>query len=266
MRAEVGRRRVAGSELEVVRYPRPDRRRRPPVVLLHEGLGSVGRWSSFPSDLAERLRTEVIAYSRAGYGRSDGAPGPWPDRFMDREAHGVLPELLDGLRLDAPPVLLGHSDGGSIALLYAGGPAEPRERRVEPAGVVALAPHLFVESRTLDGIRDLDRRWRRSERFRSAFAFHHRAGRALFEAWRDVWLRPSFRAWNILGAVRRIRVPILAVQGEDDAFGTPEQLRVLEELAPQTRRLELPDCGHAPHLERPEAVLDAVGEFFDAVE
>lgn len=224
-------------------------------MLLHEGLGSVARWADFPHQLASRCGLEVIAYSRAGYGRSDPKPRPWADDFMHREATEALPELLRRLQLDRPPVLVGHSDGGSIALIAAG------DADLDLEGVVALAPHLFVEPITLEGIRRVSARWRRDDGFRRAFSFHHRAGSELFEAWSDAWLRPSFKAWDISEAVRRITVPILAVQGYDDAFGTLDQLHTLTELAPQTRRVELPDCGHAPHLERPDAVLDAIAAF-----
>jgi pimeloyl-ACP methyl ester carboxylesterase len=225
-----------------------------PVVFLHEGLGSVALWRDFPARLCAALGRPGLVYSRPGYGRSTArAPGErWRPDFMHRQALEVLPAFLEAIGLAAGPVhLFGHSDGASIALLFAAHHAE----RV--ASVTVLAPHTFVEDITIEGI----------ERTRSAFVtgglrdrlarFHDDVDSA-FWGWCDVWLDPAFRAWTIEAEVGAIRAPLLAIQGVDDEYGTLDQLDRLGARVPHTQRLVLPGCGHSPHRDQPEAVIAAV--------
>jgi pimeloyl-ACP methyl ester carboxylesterase len=244
---------LSGGEVEVVDLAvERDGAARSPVVLLHEGLGSARLWRSFPEDLAARTGRRVIAWSRHGYGRSAPAALPRSPDYLHREAQVALAELLDRLAVPSP-LLVGHSDGASIALIFAA--------RAPVSGVVAIAPHVLVEERSLEGIRDARRRYRDGA-LRARLARHHDDPDATFWGWNDVWLSEGFRAWNIEACLPAVAAPILAVQAEDDPYGTLDQLdRIEAAVAGPVRRLVLVDGGHAPHVAHPGAVLDAVAEF-----
>jgi pimeloyl-ACP methyl ester carboxylesterase len=228
---------------------------RPTLVFLHEGLGSVGLWREFPAALAAATGLRALAYSRLGHGWSDPPATPRTPRFMHEEAELVLPRLLD--RLHAPePLLVGHSDGGSIALLYA---AEHPAR-----GLACLAPHVFVEEGCLESIRAARESFRH-EGLRERMARHHRDPDAAFWGWNDVWLDPEFRTWNIEESLRPITAPVLVIQGTDDEYGTLAHLEAIERVAPApVERVVLP-CGHAPHLEHPEETLAALTRFVTSI-
>jgi pimeloyl-ACP methyl ester carboxylesterase len=223
------------------------------VVLLHEGLGSVALWRTFPQRLADALGEPVLAYSRHGYGGSEPWDRALTPQFMHDEAARALPDLLHAQGI-AHPVLVGHSDGASIALLHAS--LFPGVAR----GVVALAPHLFVEDVTVASIAAARRDYDTTE-LAQRFARHHRDGHRTFTGWSDAWLDPAFRDWNIEPEVARIVVPVLAIQGEQDQYGTIAQIDRIAELLPQARLLKLADCRHSPHLDRPDEVLAAIAAF-----
>jgi pimeloyl-ACP methyl ester carboxylesterase len=246
--------RIDGVDLDVSWTPAEPAGDRPPLVFLHEGLGSIAQWRSFPADLRAGLGAPAtLVYSRAGYGRSGPAVLPRPVTYMHHEGDVVLPALLAEVGLEAP-VLVGHSDGASIALLYAGG-----GRPV--AGLVLLAPHVFVESVTISAIEDARDAFATSD-LRDRLAKYHDDPDATFRGWNDVWLSPGFRSWDIRDRLATITSPILLVQGEQDPYGTTAQLDAIAEGAsgPVARSL-LPAVGHVPHLEAPEATLAAVTEF-----
>jgi pimeloyl-ACP methyl ester carboxylesterase len=222
-------------------------------VLLHEGLGCAGLWRDFPARLHSACGLPVVAYSRAGYGRSDVVSTPREAGFMHREAIEVLPAVLGALGLERP-LLVGHSDGASIALIHAG--RFPRA----VAGVVAMAPHLFVEPVCLEAIAAIRARFPDSELPQRMARWHADAART-FYGWADVWLSAPFRDWNIEAEVAASRCPVLAIQGTDDEYGTLEQVRRIERLRPGTELLVLEGCRHSPHLDRPDAVLSAVAGF-----
>ena len=239
-----------GTALELLEIPSLDAEA-PTLVLLHEGLGSARLWRDFPRAVAAATGCGTIAFSRYGHGRSDPPPAPRTPRFMHEEALDVLPVVLRELEA-ADPVLVGHSDGASIALIYA---AEHRVR-----ALVAIAPHVFVEEICLAEIRRARQAYGR-EGLRDRMARYHRDPDAAFYGWNDVWLDPEFRAWDISDSVARIECPILLIQGERDRYGTMAQLDAVERLARgPVERVHL-DCGHAPHLERPEETLEAVAGF-----
>jgi len=229
---------------------------RPVVVFLHEGLGSVAMWKDFPARLCSALDLRGLVYSRPGYGNSTPRPHAqrWPVDFMHRQAAVVLPALLAALDVPPRPWLFGHSDGASIALLYAA--AFPDA----PAGVVALAPHLFVEEVSVRSI-EAARHAYLSTDLRAKLARHHRDPDSAFFGWNDIWLDPAFRSWNIEEAMARIRCPLLAIQGEDDEYGTMAQVDRLAQRVPQARLLKLAACGHSPHRDQPDRVVDAVAQF-----
>ena len=236
-----------------------ERRGQPLIVFLHEGLGSVSMWRDFPQRLVDALQCRGLVYSRPGYGRSTPrAPGErWTPDFMHRQAHEVLPALFSALGIDTfadKPWLFGHSDGGSMALLHAA--RFPQRVR----GLVVLAPHILVEDISIASIAAARRAYETTD-LRQRLARHHDDPDSAFRGWNDIWLDPAFREWSIEGEIGAIDCPLLAIQGLDDEYGTLEQVRGIARRVPQTRLLELPNCGHSPHRDQPEAVVRAVGSF-----
>jgi pimeloyl-ACP methyl ester carboxylesterase len=232
--------------------------RRPPIVFLHEGLGSVSMWRDFPQRLCNALQAPGLVYSRPGYGQSTPrtADEHWAPDFMHQQAQEVLPLLLKALRVQGPVWLFGHSDGGSIALLAAAHAASAADA-LEVAGVVALAPHLFVEDLSIRSIERTREAYTQGD-LRQRLARHHANPDSAFWGWNGIWLAPAFRPWNIEAELAGVRCPVLAIQGLDDEYGTPEQIHALQRCLPQTRSLLLPDCGHSPHRDQPEQVIEAV--------
>ena len=244
--------RAAGQRLETAWWDGPAG---PALVLLHEGLGSVGLWRGFPAALAEATGRAVFAWSRAGYGRSDPIVPPRPLRYMHEEAEHCVGPVLDAAGIGAC-VLVGHSDGASIAALYAG---QRRDARVR--GLALLAPHFFVEDVCIDGIAAARERYRHGD-LRARLARHHDDVDGAFWGWNGAWLDPAFRAWDITEAAAGIAVPTLVVQGLADPYGTAEQARVAARvIAAPVETLLLPGIGHSPHLEAAEATRDAVARF-----
>ena len=228
----------------------------PTLVLLHEGLGCVELWRDVPPLLADATGCGVFAFSRFGYGQSDPKPLPWPLTYMQDEARDILPLVLDaaGIR-DA--ILLGHSDGGTIAAIYAGESRDPRLR-----ALILIAAHFFVEDESVAAIRQISEEYRRSGELRGRLARYHRDPDIAFRGWSESWLHPGFHDFDITASLPRITVPILAMQGSNDAYGTEAQLRVLREHArAPVQTLLIPDAHHAPHLEAKQATLDTVAKF-----
>lgn len=231
-----------------------------PIVFLHEGLGSVAGWRDFPRKLCDRLGAPGVVYSRCGYGQSsrlDWKHAPRQPDYLHREAWIVLPALLDALGV-AQPFLVGHSDGGSIALLYAA--------RFDPRAIAVMAPHVFVEDVTVEGIRAARVAWDQG-RLRDRLGRLHTDPDGAFFGWNEGWLNPAFRDWNIEGELAHVRCPVLAIQGVGDHYGTMEQLdRIAAGLAaghaPPCEVLKLADCGHAPQRDRPEAVSAAIERLY----
>lgn len=223
----------------------------PALVFLHEGLGSLGLWREFPARVSEATGRRAVIYSRSGNGWSDPPEGPRTASFMHEEAREVLPRLLEAWGAQEP-LLIGHSDGASIALIYA---AEHPVR-----GVVAMAPHVLVEEMTLAEIRRARTRYQQ-EGLRERMAAHHRDPDAAFYGWNDVWLDPGFPAWNIEDLISQITAPVLLIQGSEDPYGTLAQIdSVAARVRGPVDRVVLP-CRHAPHVQAPEATLAAVREF-----
>ena len=226
---------------------------RPSLLLLHEGLGCVAMWRDFPAKLAAMTGCRVIVWSRPGYGGSQPYPEAREIGYMHREAEESLPALLDGLNIERP-VLIGHSDGGSIALIFAGAFPEV------PLGIAVLAPHEFVEEITLLGIRSARSVWESTDWPKKLDRYHLDAPR-VFREWNDTWLSPPFRDWNIEQYLPKIRCPVLAIQGEDDEYATMRQIEVIAEQVPGTQLLKLSNCGHTPQRDQEAVVLAALSEF-----
>jgi pimeloyl-ACP methyl ester carboxylesterase len=227
----------------------------PTLVLLHEGLGSVGVWGDFPQELAAATGAGVFAYSRAGYGRSSPAQLPRPVSFMHDEARAVLPRVLDAIGFRRG-LLVGHSDGASIAAIYAGSVQDHRVR-----GLALMAPHFFTEDM---GIAEIVRAKAAFEQgnLRAKLARLHADPDNAFHNWCGPWLDPEFRNWDLTDALAHIRVPMLIVQGENDQYGTARQIEVAqEECYCPVEVVLLPNTRHAPYREAPEPTLGTIADF-----
>ena len=232
----------------------------PTLVFLHEGLGSLSLWRDFPDRLARETGCGALVYSRAGYGKSDPVPLPRPVRFLHDEAE-VLGRVLAraGVR-HAGTILVGHSDGASIALIHAGLHAGLR-------GLILEAPHVFTEPHGLASIAKMGEAYRTTD-LRERLARHHGANvDVAFRGWNDVWLDPGFRPWNIEEFLPKIEAPILILQGKDDEYGTWRQVEAIErQSGGPVEALAIPGCGHSPHQEQPEVALAAMAEFIRRLE
>ncbi|HUG23618.1 alpha/beta fold hydrolase [Piscinibacter sp.] len=228
----------------------------PILVFLHEGLGSVAMWKDFPQRLCSAGGFRGLVYSRPGYGRS-GPRAPdehWGTDFMHVQAQDVLPALLDALGVTRPVVLFGHSDGGSIALIH----ATRFPDRV--AAAIVMAPHILVEEFGLVSIRKAREAYVDTD-LRRRLARYHADPDSAFWGWNDIWLAPEFVHWRIDGLLPDIRCPVLAIQGLDDEYGTMAQIDGIAAAVPETRLLKLSNCGHSPHRDQPEAVIESTVEF-----
>ena len=232
-----------------------ERTGRPLLVFLHEGLGSRSLWKDFPRELCDAAGCRGLVYSRPGYGQSTPRAHDerWGVDYMHRQAHELLPALLQALHIDEAPWLLGHSDGGSIALLYAARHPEA------VAGLVLMAPHLFVEALSVTSIEGAREAFAHTD-LPERLARHHDDVDSAFWGWNRIWLDPAFRSWNIEAGLERIRCPLLAIQGLDDEYGTLEQIHRLQRLVPAARLLELPECRHSPYRDQPQRVIAAAVE------
>jgi pimeloyl-ACP methyl ester carboxylesterase len=224
-----------------------------PIVFLHEGLGSLSMWKDFPARLCDRLGLRCLVFSRYGYGRSTPKPPDerWPVNFMHLQAHEVLPLLFDALAIRRP-WLFGHSDGGSIALLHAA--------KFDVAGLVVVAPHLFVEGVSIASIERARDAYETTD-MKQRLARYHADPDSAFRGWNDVWLDPAFRRWNIEAELATITAPVLAVQGADDEYGTLAQIEGIARALPKTRLCVIPECGHSPHRDQPEVLMRHTADF-----
>lgn len=242
---------VDGKRLETLSYHWKGER--PTMVMLHEGLGSLSMWKDFPERLARAAGCGVVAYSRYGHGKSESLREKRSMEFMHHEGSVVLPGLLARLEIERP-ILLGHSDGASICIIYAAAsPASPR-------GLILVAPHVFVEELTLTSIAKI-RTIYRTTNLPERLGRYHDHVEETFWGWNDIWLDPKFRAWNIEDCLDSIACPVLAIQGEDDEYGTLAQIAAIQRRLPNTQTLALPSCGHAPHRDQPTITLETIAQF-----
>jgi pimeloyl-ACP methyl ester carboxylesterase len=231
----------------------------PTLVFLHEGLGSVSMWRDFPARLSAATGLGALVYSRAGHGGSDPVTLPRPLRFMHDEALLVLPEVLEAAHI-RNAILVGHSDGGSIALIHAGGGKATRVR-----ALVLEAPHVFCEDISVRSIAAAAERYRQGD-LRRALERHHANVDVAFWGWNRAWLDPGFRQWNLEEFLPGVRVPVLVIQGEGDEYGTLKQLDALEAgCGAPVERVVLADCGHSPHRDQPHLTMAAILDFLRRV-
>lgn len=250
---------VCGKSIEIACYGPPPENA-PTLVLLHEGLGSVALWRDVPSRLASQTGLGVLVYSRAGYGQSDPVELPRPLDYMTLEATDVLPHVLDTVGIRRA-ILVGHSDGATIAAIYAGTVIDFRVR-----GLVLIAPHFFTEPDALEEIAKSKVSYENGD-LRQRMAKYHRDPDVAFYGWNNSWLNPDFVDWDVTEVIDYIRVPVLAVQGRDDQYGTLAQIDELKSrcYAP-VDVLIVGNCGHAPHLEHTDQVVEEISEFCSRLE
>ncbi len=226
------------------------------IVMLHEGLGCVGLWKQFPEQLAQQTGCRVLAYSRQGYGGSDPVTPPRSLRYMHQEGIDVLPLLLDALSIDKV-VLFGHSDGASIALVFAGSQQDERLQ-----GLILLAPHVFNEEKCVQSITLARQFYERGDLRERLEKYHGNNVDGAFWGWNKAWLDPAFRGWNLEEYLQGIEVPLLMIQGEDDEYGTLAQIKAIQDqVLTKTTAEVLPDCKHSPHRDQPQAVLKLSEQF-----
>ncbi|MEK9625385.1 MAG: alpha/beta hydrolase [Gammaproteobacteria bacterium] len=240
------------------------REKGPVIVFLHEGLGSLSMWRTFPDQLARACGMQGLVYSRPGYGQSTprGQGEKWAPTFMHEQAIDVLPAFLSAVGLDPirrPLVLMGHSDGGSIALLFSALTDWPCR------GIIVMAPHLFVEDVSIRSIRQAREVYLKTD-MREKLGRYHADPDSAFWGWNDVWLSPAFASWNIEDEVCAITAPILAMQGVDDEYGTLEQIRRIHSLSPRVELAEISDCRHSPHRDQPERVIALCQQFLTSLD
>ncbi|MEM7170497.1 MAG: alpha/beta hydrolase [Pseudomonadota bacterium] len=228
---------------------------RPTLVFLHEGLGSVAQWRAFPQALCEVSGLSGIVYDPWGFGRSERLVLPRPLDYLQQEATGALRDLLIGLQVHRP-ILIGHSDGGTIALLYAALYPD------HPLCCITAAAHVIVEDITLQGIEQALVQWQEGDLRELLTRYHGDGTEAMFRGWAETWLRPEFSDWNMLDDLKHIACPVLALQGREDQYGTVKQLELIKGLAGGPVEFELiAHCGHAPHREARETTLALMEKF-----
>lgn len=232
----------------------------PLMIFLHEGLGSISMWRNWPEQVCQDLKCRGLVYSRYGYGQSTPRTPNEPRSltYLHDEADHDLPALLAALGLeDEKPILYGHSDGGTIALIYA---AHFPDR---VAAIAVAAPHIFVEDITIQGIVDAKALYQSTD-MRARLGRHHHDPDSVFWSWNDTWLQPEFRQWNIEAVLDQIQCPVLAIQGADDEYGTLDQIRGIQRRASQTRLCVVPDCGHSPHRDASDTIIRELGTLIHA--
>ena len=249
---------AAGYAIEFERLP--GRLPGPTLVLLHEGLGCVAMWRRFPLLLNEATGLPVLSYSRPGYGRSSPVALPRPLDFHSRDALDVLPHILDAAAIE-DCILVGHSDGASIAVVYAGATQDPRVR-----ALVLLAPHVLTEQKTVMNIAAAKRNFAATDLRDKLARYHGENVDCAFWGWCDAWLDAAFRRWDITSWLPAIKLPVLTLRGNDDAYNTAVHVeRIVRDVSGPVTRVDVPDCGHAPHLEQEDIVVAAVSSFVSAV-
>jgi pimeloyl-ACP methyl ester carboxylesterase len=237
----------------------PEPSEAPTIVMMHEGLGSVSTWRDFPERLAKATRSGVFVFSRVGYGRSSSAMLPRPMDYFRREATEVLPKILAEIGFQRG-ILLGHSDGGSIAAVYAGSVQDHRVR-----GLVLIEPHFFVEEMNIKAIRQIAKDFETTD-LRARLQRHHNDADKTFRGWANMWLDPRFKSFDLSDELRHIRVPVLFVKGENDPYGSVAQIHMAEnECYCPVESIVIANAKHAPHHEQPEQTLESIASFVNHI-
>ncbi len=249
---------INGTKIEIV-WKQHRNKNRPFLIFLHEGLGCVEMWKDFPEKLAQKVDCPFLIYSRPGYGKSDPWPLPWKINFMHIQALKFLPAILKKLAI-TKYILAGHSDGGSIAVIFAG-------KSIHPGlmGIITEAAHVFCEPVTIESIRHAKKAYEHNGLKKALEKYHGKNTDNAFKGWNEAWLNPGFIHWNIEKYLKKIKVPMLALQGRDDQYGTCAQLESIKKNVKNVRTGLIDACGHAPHAEQPENTMDIMAKFIESL-
>ncbi len=232
------------------------------LVFLHEGLGSIGQWKQFPQQLADALHLPALVYERIGYGQSDYWEGPISSKFLHFEGKIMLPQLLKSLNINQPIILFGHSDGGTIALIQSAN-ALP-----QLLASVVEAPHVMLEEHSLKGIEKARELLQQPDLLRALNRYQNGRAEQLIDQWTSHWLKANLNDWEAVEEMKQIKVPLLLIQGDQDEYGTFAQIeRVAENAQSKTLAImKIENCGHVPHLQYPEKIIDACRNFLNSIE
>lgn len=248
---KTGKKNINGQEIYYELYQKSEEAEY--LVFLHEGLGSVAQWKNFPKEFFESTSLNVLVYDRSGYGKSAAVPQNYPSDYVRYEAHTILPQLLEQLNIKTCH-LFGHSDGATMALLFAA--YHPQKC----LSVISEAAHVIIEDMSVEGIRKI-RALYQDKIQKPLQKYHGNKTDWVFYHWADTWINPAFKTWNMNQELSQIQCPVLAIQGEDDEYGSPKQLEIIKELSPAEIHL-LPNCGHIPHFQKPNELMDLALNFF----
>lgn len=238
-----------------IQWYRKGKKEFPTLIFLHEGLGCTRMWKNFPEVVSRATGCPALVFSRFGYGHSDPCPIPWKINFMHKEALKILPDILRKTQIKSY-ILIGHSDGGSISLIFAGSPCSKGLK-----GLITMAAHVFCEQITVDCIRQAKKNYEHRDLKKGLEKYHGKNTENTFRGWNDAWLDPNFMNWNIEKYLHRIHVPMLAIQGKEDQYGTIQQIESIKIHVKQVQSYLIDDCRHSPHLEQPETVLNYITQF-----
>jgi len=232
---------------------------RPTLIFLHEGLGCTRMWKDFPEKLSQKTGCPALIYSRFGYGSSDPCPLPWKINFMHNQALRILPDLIKKTGIKTY-ILVGHSDGGSIGIIFSGNPYIKGLK-----GLITQAAHVFCEQKTVDCIQQAKINYEHKDLKQRLEKYHGKNTDNAFRGWNDIWLAPSFINWNIEKYLNRINIPMLAIQGKEDQYGTIKQIESIKSLVKNVKTYMIDDCNHSPHLEQQEIVLNIMTRFIHQI-
>ncbi len=249
---------IASGNIEIL-WHKKGHKDSPTLIFLHEGLGCVDTWKDFPLKLSQKTGCPALVFSRFGYGRSDLEPLPWKINFMHKNALKILPEILKQAKIK-DYILIGHSDGGSIGIIFAGSPYATSLK-----GLITISAHVFCEQITKDCIKDAKINFEQNGLKQSLAKYHGKNTENAFWGWNDVWLNPNFMHWNIEKYLGRIKVPMLSIQGKEDQYGTHKQIDSIKDQVKNIETSLMDECKHAAHLEQPEKTLQIMTEFIHKI-
>jgi len=236
-----------------------EKKNRPTLIFLHEGLGCVRMWKDFPENLSRYTECPALVFSRLGYGSSDPCPLPWKINFMHKEALRILPDVIKKAGINTY-ILIGHSDGGSIGIIFSG------SRQAKGLkGLITLAAHVFCEQKSVESIQQAKIHYEHHDLKQRLEKYHGANTDNAFRGWNDVWLAPGFMNWNIEKYLSRIDIPMLAIQGTNDQYGTVKQIESIEHHVKHVKSYLVDDCGHSPHIEKQKIILPIMGRFIHQI-
>lgn len=247
-----------------IQWHKKGEKNQPTLIFLHEGLGCTRMWKNFPENLSRNTGCPALVFSRFGYGRSDPCPLPWKINFMHKEALRILPDIIKKAGIKNY-ILVGHSDGGSIGIIFSGSTHEKGLYAKGLKGLITLAAHVFCEQKTVKSIRQAKIHYGQQNLKQRLEKYHGENTENAFRGWNNVWLAPHFINWNIEKYLSRIDIPMLAIQGKDDQYGTIKQIESIKHHVKHVKPYLVDDCGHSPHIEQQKIVLNVMARFIHQI-